>query len=216
MKKIILALTGVLVLNMGSFAQSVDFSAKVGVTGSLSNLQSTTTLRNESNQLGIGGYFGAAAAIAFKEPSSPFRLQVELLASYNSLQTEIGNNILMLGYSRLDVHSFYVPVLVKYALSPKFSFYAGPSVNLNFIARFGTKVYPQQVKWVFKEKGEVNKALNRAQFGLVAGAQYNISSRLFLDLRYQNIFPQVIAENIYEIPQYGFINNVSLGLGYRF
>ncbi|HTO14863.1 MAG TPA: porin family protein [Edaphocola sp.] len=216
MKKIILAISCIAGLSLSASAQFLRFGVKGGLTGTFSEFQSTSSHENLKNELGIGGYVGGQAEVSFKNKSDKFKMQLEVLGNFNSLRNEIGTMTLMTANSKMDVYSISVPILAKYFFQPNFSLYLGPTFNFNLHAKHGMK--PQTGnEWVYSNSDDINKALNPFQVGGMIGANYYIKKGFYVEARYQMIMPDVTTNNIaHPSPEYGAINNISVGVGYKF
>ena len=215
MKKFVLAITCLAGISLSASAQYVRFGVKGGVTGTLANLESTPFYRNDGNELGVGGYIGGQAEVSFKKRTDKFKMQLEVLANYNTLRNEIETLGFVDGDTRMNIHSVAIPLLAKYFFQPNFSLYVGPTFNINFLSRYATKVEPS-TKWAYSNEDNAKKALNPFQVGVMAGANYYIHKGLYLEARYQLIAPSVTDNTTYGIPNYGNINNFSIGLGYKY
>lgn len=215
MKRVLLIAACLISLNLNVFAQHIQWGFTIGVSTTMTQRHATTFTTNTSNPLGMGGYFGGVSEFNFGNHHQRLRLQLELLANYNTLKNEFGTKSEMIGYSKTNVHSFMLPILVKYYLTPDFSVYVGPSFHYNFIARYGSYTHPQS-EFVYVNKDLVKQVLQGFQLGILAGLSYQLNGKVDVDLRYQSIFGSPIQQNNFEIPEYGSIHNFSLGIGYKF
>lgn len=215
MKKIILLASVLLSFTGYSLAKGVELGVNVGVSGSISKSIHSIAYQNLSNQLGIGGYFGGVAELNFGIHHQRLRLQIELLAHYNTLRNELGTMTLMIENSKTNVHSMMLPVLAKYYLTPDWTVYAGPSFSYNFLARNGLQNLSNQ-EWNYRDKTEMKEVLRSFQTGFIIGTSYQVYRKMYMEIRYQSIFGGPIKYNALLIPEYGNIHNFSLGVGYKF
>lgn len=209
MKKSIITLAALASFATAAQAQHVRFGVKAGATGSFSTM-SKPIYSNVQDKFGLGAYAGGLAEISFINKSDKFKLQVEALFNLTNLPSDMKRG----GFSQslnMSVQSVSVPVLAKYFFTPRFSLYAGPTANFNLGATSKLDIGGT------KSTSDLGGELNSFQLGGMVGANYYVWKGLFLEAKFHAVTPDLTTPNTLSItPTYGTINNISLGLGFKF
>ena len=209
MKKTIITLAALAGFASVSQAQNVRFGVKAGATGSISTM-SKPIYSNVQDKFGLGAYAGGLAEISFIKKSDKFKLQVEALFNLTNLQSDMKRG----GFNQslnMGVQSVSVPLLAKYFFTPRFSLYAGPTANFNLGAKSKLDIGGSTTK------SDLGSELNSFQLGGMVGVNYYVWKGLFVEAKFHAVMPDLTTPDAISItPTYGTINNISLGLGFKF
>jgi len=177
-------------------AQHFNFGVKAGGNYGFGNMKYTSLgYTGKMNHSGIGLYIGAFTEIS---GDSKLRGQIELLYDYNTLK--FNNESFRLGALR-------VPILAKYAITPKLNVSIGPSLGFNLTRK---SIYKHS-NVIIDRKDEIKSF----QFGALVGVSYSITESLGVDLRYNQYFSNLyIGEGIHD-EKFKY-NVLQLGLSFKF
>lgn len=203
MKKYVLCALMVVSFTVGK-AQDLSFGLKGGVNYSF--------YPNDGNTLdGLGFHVGGIINADF---SKAFNLRAELLISDRALQTK--SEISILGTTttyKSSSNPLYLalPILYRYNASDKLSFYAGPQFSFLLTNAVRTRSYIGDNEITdSKISGSDATAFMRSfEFGIAAGAEFNISDKLGAGLRYvrglQSVTDNSNATDFYNGIQFSLI-----------
>lgn len=168
MKKLILIVATVLVSGFSSFAQTINFGVKAGITAS--NLKLTLSSTSITMTTKVGFYAGAIADIGVAES---FSVQPELY--YSSMGAKVaGNPGLGFEDSKDDFRYVNLPVLLKYK-NEGFAVFLGPQIGVLISAK----------EKVGNVSTDYKNNLKSTDFSGIIGASYTLHNGLGLDARYQ-------------------------------
>ncbi|KGL61752.1 porin family protein [Polaribacter sp. Hel1_85] len=185
MKKILLvSIIVILGLSNSIIAQNVNFGLKTGL-----NISNFTGGDADRNNL-LGFHIGGFTEFKLNEKIS---LQPELL--YSTQGSEVEN------LTKIKVDYLAIPLMVKYYVSEKFSIEIGPQASflVNDKVEFNDSSIP-----------DADSDASSFDFGLNSGIEYNFTSNLFAQARY-NYGITTVVENP-DIKNSVF----QISLGYKF
>ena len=201
-----------LLASCGSFsmAQHMRFGVKVGA---IASKESKSGLMQSEVELkfGLGGYVAGFAEISFKSKADKFKLQLEALYCKTNFASTSRYDSTFIQKRTVGVQSICVPIVAKYFVTPRISVFAGPMAIFNLDANVTNRIGNGALKTDFGDE------LNTFQMGIMAGANYYVWKGLFLEARYHAVLPNLTRPDYGSFTfYYRTINNVSLGLGFKF
>lgn len=219
MKKIFLAASLIVAAQLTT-AQKIQWSAKVGA--GLSNFYGDITQVNRV--LSFGG--GVQAEISFNELIS---LQPEILFSSEGSKATfhyVDETAEVNSVERIRLSYLNLPVLLKWSVSKRFSIEAGPQIGYLLAAKDNYEWTATITGATVQESGsaDVRDSFRTFSFGAAAGSTFNVSEKIYLQLRAYKGFSNI---NKGEQPEdeedpvgrgMGKITNavLQLSVGYRF
>lgn len=207
MKKIILSSLFVLAVSF-TYAQKAEFGIKGGLNSSDFN-GDTDGVDLKSR---IGFNVGAFVSIQLAEK---IILQPEILYSTQGAKAENVtapiDDMLFTGDIKFNLSYINVPVMIKYYVSDKFNFEAGPQIGFLTSAKTSTKL--DGFDQTFEE--DVKDSFESVDFGLNLGAGYDFSKKFSAGIRYNFGLSNVAKTESGDTDE---INNsvFSLSVGYKF
>ena len=181
MKKSFLTLLGLVAISTTAVAQQeVKFGPKAGIN--FANLSGDV----EDNKMLIGFHVGAFAEIMF---SDKFAIQPEVLYSVQGGRYEDSESGPGFSYeeeTKWNLHYINVPIMAKYYIIPSVAIEAGPYVGFNIKseAKSEGSATIAGVTVNEDETEDMKKGTNSIDFGLGAGASFNMDNGLFVGARY--------------------------------
>lgn len=178
MKKITLTLLGLVAISTSAVAQQeVKFGPKTGVN--IANISGKDAIDN--NML-IGFHVGVFAEIRFNEK---FAVQPEILYSAQGAKREgtrnvMGVNVTTNTTSKIDYIN--VPIMAKYYIAPSFAVEAGPYVG--FLMSAKTEGTINSMGENVSIESDDKDFSNSIDFGVGAGASFNLDNGFFIGARY--------------------------------
>ncbi|SEH74844.1 Outer membrane protein beta-barrel domain-containing protein [Paenimyroides aquimaris] len=203
MKKITLTLLGLVAFSTSALAQQeVKFGPKAGVnfanvSGKFFDAEyQEDQLEFDKGQTGF--HIGAFAEIKFNDK---FAIQPEVLYSVQGgkyKQYEKGTDIIfgmpidyeIDGEMKWNLHYINVPIMAKYYIIPSLAIEAGPYVGFNIKSEWKSE-YKSSLTFQGetelssgKETEDIKNGTNSVDFGLGAGASFNLNNGFFVEARY--------------------------------
>lgn len=178
MKKIMLTLLGLVAISTTAVAQQeVKFGPKAGV-----NFATLNGKDAKEAKMQIGFHIGAFAEIKFNDK---FAIQPEILysaqgAKGDETKQEMGVSAAVQG--TLKTSYINVPIMAKYYVTPNFAVEAGPYVG--FLMKAESEATVEMMGMSLGGKYDVKSASNTVDFGVGAGASFNLDNGFFLGARY--------------------------------
>lgn len=192
MKKITLTLLGLVAFSTSALAQQeVKFGPKAGVNfasinGEIKDEGEITKF--DKGQTGF--HVGAFAEIKFNDK---FAIQPELLYSVQGGKMEDSGSETVMGVTyayeaeqKWNLHYINVPIMAKYYVIPSVAIEAGPYVGFNIKseAKYEESATVAGVTQSENETYDFKKGTNSIDFGLGAGASFNLDNGFFVGARY--------------------------------
>lgn len=188
MKKITLTLLGLVAFSTSALAQQeVKFGPKAGVN--FANINGKVTEEGETfefNKGQTGFHVGAFAEIKFNDK---FAIQPELLYSVQGGKYEDSGSGPGFSYdseTKFNLHYINVPIMAKYYVIPSVAIEAGPYVGFNIKSEMKSEG-SSTIAGVTTNEDETydfKKGTNSVDFGLGAGASFNMDNGFFVGARY--------------------------------
>lgn len=232
MKRITLTLLGLVAISTSALAQQeVKFGPKAGVNFASINGKVTEegeTFEFDKGQTGF--HVGAFAEIKFNDK---FAIQPEILYSVQGGKLEESGSEVVMGQtfayqaeSKWNLHYINVPIMAKYYVIPSVAIEAGPYVGFNIKSEMKTEgtLTMGGVTESENETSDFKKGTNSIDFGLGAGASFNMDNGFFVGARYNLGFAKISkdakwteGEVEYESTKEDFKNGViQVSVGYKF
>ncbi len=188
MKKITLTLLGLVAFSTSALAQQeVKFGPKAGVN--FASINGKVTEEGETfefNKGQTGFHVGAFAEIKFNDK---FAIQPELLYSVQGAKIEESASLPGMSYdleTKWNLHYINVPIMAKYYVIPSVAIEAGPYVGFNIKSEMKSEG-TYTVAGVTENENDsydLKKGTNSVDFGLGAGASFNMDNGFFVGARY--------------------------------
>ncbi len=188
MKKITLTLLGLVAFSTSALAQQeVKFGPKAGVN--FASINGKVTEEGETfefNKGQTGFHVGAFAEIKFNDK---FAIQPELLYSVQGAKIEESASLSGMSYdleTKWNLHYINVPIMAKYYVIPSVAIEAGPYVGFNIKSEMKSEG-TYTVAGVTENENDsydFKKGTNAVDFGLGAGASFNMDNGFFVGARY--------------------------------
>lgn len=228
MKKSFLTLLGLVAISTTAVAQQeVKFGPKAGVNFAKVNgeiKEDGETFKFDKGQTGF--HVGAFAEIKFNDK---FAIQPELLYSVQGGRYEDSESGPGFSYeeeTKWNLHYINVPIMAKYYIIPSVAIEAGPYVGFNIKseAKSEGSATIAGVTVNEDETEDMKKGTNSIDFGLGAGASFNMDNGFFVGARYNMGLTKISKEYTetfegieYKVPAYDFKNGViQVSVGYKF
>jgi len=189
MKKITLTLLGLVAFSTSALAQQeVRFGPKAGV-----NIANISGKDANDNKMLIGFHVGAFAEIKFNEK---FAVQPEILYSAQGAKREGTRNVMGVNVntnttSKIDYIN--VPIMAKYYIAPSFAVEAGPYVG--FLMSAKTEGTINSMGENVSIESDDKDFSNSIDFGVGAGASFNLDNGFFIGARYNLGLSKVGKDN---------------------
>jgi len=206
MKKVMLVVT-IATLGLGTLnAQGINFGAKGGLN--ISNFVGDI----EDSESKIGFNIGVFAEIVLLDK---LIFQPEILFSTQGAKNEDSfddENYI----STIKVNYLNIPLMLKYAVSNKFSLEFGPQVG--FLLSANANVEATMDGSTISVEESVKESFNNIDFGLNFGASFDLTEKIIIGARY-NLGLSNVANDEEEIENEDFkVSNTvfSFSVGYKF
>lgn len=228
MKKITLTLLGLVAFSTSALAQQeVKFGPKAGVN--FASINGKVTEEGETfefNKGQTGFHVGAFAEIKFNDK---FAIQPELLYSVQGAKIEESASLAGMSYdleTKWNLHYINVPIMAKYYVIPSVAIEAGPYVGFNIKSEMKSEG-TYTVAGVTENENDsydFKKGTNSVDFGLGAGASFNMDNGFFVGARYNLGLAKISkdakwteGEVEFESTKEDFKNGViQISVGYKF
>lgn len=228
MKKITLTLLGLVAFSTSALAQQeVKFGPKAGVNfASINGKVTEEGEKFEFNKGQTGFHVGAFAEIKFNDK---FAIQPELLYSVQGAKIEESASLPGMSYdleTKWNLHYINVPIMAKYYVIPSVAIEVGPYVGFNIKSEMKSEG-TYTIAGVTESENETQdfkKGTNSVDFGLGAGASFNMDNGFFVGARYNLGLAKISkdakwteGEVEFESTKEDFKNGViQISVGYKF
>ncbi|WCM40839.1 PorT family protein [Flavobacterium sp. CBA20B-1] len=232
MRKITMTLLGLVAFSTSALAQQeVKFGPKAGVNFAKINgeiKEDGETIKLDKGQVGF--HVGAFAEIKFNDK---FAIQPELLysvqggkAEQSGTETIMGQTFAYEAEAKWNLHYINVPIMAKYYVIPSLAIEAGPYVGFNIKSEVKSEGTLTMAGVTESESSteDMKDGTNSIDFGIGAGASFNLDNGFFVGARYNLGLAKISKEYTetfegieYKNPAYDIKNGViQISVGYKF